>query len=210
MNGLVQLMDTFPISSRNGSIYRQRPIVRRIPPRHEIAMPIGNIALIIGIDGIVGRIGPDIHGLFILVETIGLGDQPRFQQGIQRSVVLPQAQPPAIPAGHHRSMTGKIPHHRFHHQHAIFFIIHRERPCGHRHRLSFVFIDPILVLLPDLFRIQIRNIRKTGSMHPPAMGIETLINEELPPGNSAIDIQPFLADQLHFHPEVKGDMRIDI
>jgi len=56
-------------------------------------MPIGNIALVIRIDGIVGGIGPEIHRLLVLIETVGLRDQATLQQCIQRSVVFPQAQP---------------------------------------------------------------------------------------------------------------------
>src|SRR5258708_113066 len=47
-------------------------------------------------------------------------------------------------------------------------------------------------------------------MHPTAVGIKSLVDKKLPPGDGTIGVQTFLAHQLTFHPEIKRYMGVDI
>src|SRR4051794_967449 len=46
-------------------------------------------------------------------------------------------------------------------------------------------------------------------VHPAGVAVESLVDEELPPGGGAVDVESFAARHLQFGPEVEAGVRID-
>src|SRR5581483_8242913 len=81
-------------------------------------------------------------------------------------------------------------------------------------RHNWTLLVPVLVkvrvaFLDDRFEVFIHLIDRARRVHPAAMLVETLIDEELSPRDRAISIEAFIASHLQFGSEVEGRVRID-
>ena len=121
-----------------------------------------------------------------------------------------QRQPATVAIGNHRSMMREISIEFFLNDVASFF--YTNTYCFYRHRSLFaiVFVGQFVGTTINFFSIQIRHIGTAAGMHPSAEFIKALVNKKLSPGNGAVGIQSFFAYYMHFGPEVKCDMWVDV
>ncbi len=105
MNGFIQLVQAFPISGRNTTVNRFVPVECGIPARNEIAMPVGDIALVIGKDRVVRSVRQQLHILFERFKPVCLSSLIRLYQRIQRPVNRLYAHPFSVAAAHN---TGRV------------------------------------------------------------------------------------------------------
>src|SRR5206468_10313778 len=80
--------------------------------------------------------------------------------------------------------------------------------------LETPLLFPVLVIKPvvllfDSFEILADGIDSARGMHPPRSVVESLVDEELPPGYCAIRIQPLFAHHLQLGPEEERRVRVN-
>ncbi len=86
MDGFIQRMQALPFRCFDTAVYGFRPVKLCITPRYKVAMPVCNIALVVGIDRVVGSIGQQLHVLFEAGKIGTLGTLPGLYQSIDVAV----------------------------------------------------------------------------------------------------------------------------
>ena len=81
MDSIFYFMQASPFGRSNAAIHRFAPVKSRITFWNEIAMKIGNIALVIRIDCVIGRIGTQLHYAIKILVIFGFGAPVRLHKG---------------------------------------------------------------------------------------------------------------------------------
>src|SRR6476620_11490623 len=68
----------------------------------------------------------------------------------------------------------------------------------------------MITLMNYFFFIKVCHVSITGSMHPSAMFIKSLVYKKVSPGSSTINIKTFITNHVRFGSEIKCYMGINI
>ena len=89
------------------------------------------------------------------------------------------------------------------------FVRHGDFLCGDRAVFVAVLVVEAIAFFPHCFEILAHRVHTARGVHPSGALVETLVDEELAPRDSAVGIKPFVAHHLKLGPEIKRSMRID-
>ncbi len=138
---------TFPLGGGNAAIHGLRPVVGGVALGYEVAVPVGDVSLGVGIDGIVGGVFQNIHRPLVVGEAPRLGALPALDEHIHRAVVRAQTLPLPVALGHHRAVVGVVGLYLFFLQLAVFSIGQGNVSLAHGAFFSLVHINPTVAFL---------------------------------------------------------------
>ena len=207
---LVERQQAVPFGGRVGAVHGLGPVELRIAFRDEVRVEERDVAIGIGVERVVGRVGVQVHHLLVLGEVARLGARVRLVQGLQRLLHHPDAHPLAVDRADDgaavRLVDGELLV-----GHAIGGLVrHRDL---RRHERTLFSADTIGVaavgLLGHGLEVVVDVVDAAGGVHPAGLVVEALVDEELSPGQRAVGVQAFFAHHLRFFAEEERGMRID-
>ena len=121
-DGLADQVQALPFGGRIAAVHRLRPIEARIAPRREVAVPVGDVAIGVGVDGVVRRVRAQVHHLVERRVRRRLRAPVRLRQRLERLVHQLDGDPLAIGLPHDRSVMTVV-----HGDHLLAIV--RRPPC---------------------------------------------------------------------------------
>ena len=201
-DGVFDGVCALPFGCRIAAVHRAGEIKFQVTPGNEIAVKISDAAVGVRIDSIVGSVGAQLLGLAKRCIVSGLGAQVRLFQRRHRILQQPDRDPLVVLGTDDRSVMAVIHGEVARHQLAVLPEGDGEVRDFQRSQLLAISVEKPTGFIDDGFGIFIDRIAAVGSVHPAVVRIEPLVDEELPPGRGAIDVQPLLADHLQFGAEI--------
>lgn len=199
-----------PFGGADAAVYRFSPVVAGIPLGNPVAVPVGYISFGIGIHRIVADIALQVKGPPELLQPPGPGALPALDQPFQQAVVGTQAQVLPVSPGHDRTMMRMQRVYGYRLPLIIIFKMQGHRFLLHGQLPALVGIRIPLSVRFNFFLVTVCRIHITGCMHPAAVLVKSLVDEELSPGDGAIGVQSLLADHMHFGTEIKTGVWVDV
>ena len=206
---LLERQYAVPFRRRITAVHGPTPVEPGIPSWNEVRMEVGNVAVGVGVDRIVGRVGMEVHGLQVLGHVLRLGTRIGLGQCVHRIVHESNRDPRRVLAAHDRSMMGAEYRKGAFGQAFGRPVWYRDRLLPDRALLVAIPIEQAIVALDNLLGILVDVVDPARRMHPPDRLVESLVYEELPPGDRPVGIESLLAHQVHLGPEEERGMRID-
>ena len=198
-----------PVGRGIAAVHRLGPIEAGIAAGNEVAVKVGDIAVGIGEDGIVRRVGVQLHGLAEGFVVIRLGAQIRLRQGLDGLVHQPDSQPLAVGFANHRAMLRAV-HGELFLGHAVGgFVRHGDFAGLDRKFLVAVLIEEAVAFFLDGLEIKAELAHSARGMHPAGAVVESLIDEKLAPGDGTVGVKTVFAGHLQFGAKEKRGVRID-
>ena len=202
-------VQTFPLGRRVAAVDGFPPVEFRVAPRQEVAVEVCDGAVGVGVHGVVRRIGPQVHRAPEFGVGARLGPQPRLRERLDRILHQADRDPFSVLLPDHRSVVAVIDGERTPREPAA--LLERQLECGHAERplAVAVAVGGAFARAHDGLGVFVDRVAAAGGVHPADAVIETLIHEELAPGDGAVGVQPFVAGDVHLGPEIEGRVRID-
>jgi hypothetical protein len=201
-------MKAAPVGRGIAAVDRLRIIEPGIADRHELRMEIGDLALVIGKECVVRTVRLALGDFEEFGEVAGLGAQIALfecgdgavHQGKGNPFLAHDRAVVAGPCGETAARHGSVG----------AAIAQRDRVFRKRADLPAIAIafGPGRGV-DDGFGKLVDVVDPARRVHPSGMGVEPLIDEELPPRDRAIGIEAFAAGHLQFGAEEEAGMRID-
>ena len=210
----VERQHAVPLGGGVGAVHGLGPVELRIALGNEVGVEVGDVAVGVGIERVVGRVGVRLHHLLVLGEVARLGARERLDQRLHRLFHQPHAHPLGI------TFFGGLPHDRAA-MRAIGGELLLRRPARglvrhdnlFRDQRTLLLADAIgvaaVIFLRDRFKILVDVVDAARGVHPAGAIVEALVDEELSPGQRAVGVEAFLADHLRFFAEEERGMRVD-
>ena len=220
-DSLVDGVETLPFGGGVGAVHGLLPIEFGIAARGEVAVEVGDVAVSIGVDGVVGRVGAELHHLGELGVSAGFGALVGLGERGDGIVHHFHGDPAAVFFADDRAVVAEVG--------GDGALLHRggavgagrgavgendflgdERPglgavaiggrggAGGRGRSS-----------DDGLEVFVDHIGAVGSVHPAEAVVEPLVDEELAPSDGTVGVETFFADGVDLGTEIKRRVRID-
>ena len=138
-----------------------------------------------------------------------LGAGVGLHQRVDWVLHQPDAHPPVPDVPHDRAMMCAIDGECLAPHPAGGFVRHGDRCHGHGPIGGAIAIEVAIALLHDGLEILVDRIDAARRVHPTGAIVETLIDEDLAPGDGPVSIEPLLAHDLQLSTEEERRMRID-
>ena len=185
------------------------PVELGVALRDEVGMEVGDGAVRVSVDRVVRRVGVQLHRLAERLVVLRFGARVGLRQRFQRLLHQPDAHPLAVRLAHDRAVMCPVDGEVFLRHSGGSFVGHGNLRRGYRPLLGAVPISEAVALLRHGLEILVDVVDAARCVHPAGAVVESLVDEELAPGQRAVHVQAFLADHLRFGPEEKRGMRID-
>ena len=162
--------------------------------------------MVVGEDGVVGRVGLELGDLAEGGEVCGLGAQERLLERLDRPVHQRQRDPLAVGLAHDRAVVGAV--------HGEPPLAAAAGPDGDarypdRSQLLAVTVEQPVAPPDDVLRELVDIVDATGGVHPAGVAVPALVDEELPPGRGAIDVEAGIARHLLLGAEEEAGVGVD-
>ena len=198
------------VGGRIAPVHRLRPVEARVAPGNVVRVEVGDVALGIGEDRVVGRVGVQVHELLERRVVLRLGAGVGLDEGVDVVLHQADAHPPVAHLPLHRAVHRVVGGERLP-RHAGGGLVRNHdlfRPHGE-------FLPAVLVVVPvaalgDGLQKFVDVVHAAAGVHPAGGGVEPLIDEELSPGHGAIGVEPLVARHLEFGAEVERRVRVDV
>ena len=209
LDGFVHFVESLPFRFGIAAVHWFFPVERRVPSRHKVAVPIGDIAVAIGEYGIVRRVGTVAHDFLVRRISLGFRAQVRLRERFERLVHHFHGHPLLPSLVNDRTVVGPVQYHWF-----VSDIVAVAVGLQYLFPLYGKLFPPIAIgeyiaVEGYRFEVFVERVGLARRVHPSAVFIEPLVDEELAPGDGTVGIQAFLADHVHFGAEIKRSVRVD-
>ena len=204
-------MQAVPVRARIGAVHRVGVVEAIVAAGDELRMEIGDVAVGVGVDRVVGGVGLELHHRDVGAIVARPGQPVGLPQRRDRVEHHRLAQPAAIPrAPDDRTVTGPV-HGEAPRRGAAVRRAVGQRDVRHAHRAPRVAVAVEQAAVPpdDGLQEPIDGIRVAGGVHPAQPVVEALVEEELAPGRGPVGVEPRVAGHLQLRAEIEGGVRID-
>ncbi len=202
VRGLLERRHALPVRGRIGAVHRPGIVEPVVALGDELRVEIGDLALGVGEDGVVGRVGVELRHLQEGRVVLGLGAQEGLAQRLHRPVHQGDGDPLAVRLAHDGAVMGAVDREvTLGHRAGRRAIGHGDGGGDHRPFLSAVSVEELAVLPDNGLGELVHHVDAAGGMHPASVLVEALIDEELPPGGRAIGVQPLVGTHLQLGAE---------
>ena len=208
-DGLIDRVQSLPLGVRRTAIDRERVVVLPIALRNEVAIHEGDRAVRVGVHRVVRRVGTQLHHLLVAREVVRLRATERLHQRLDRLLHESYGHPLAVVIADDRPLMAEVRRDRLA-LHSRGCLVRKVDALGLHFALATgVLVERLAVTLRDRELILVGHITATGGVHPAVPVVETLIDEELPPRDRPVGLEPCLAGNVDFGPKVVVGVRID-
>ena len=209
VGALLDGVDPLPVGGGVAAVHGERVIEPRVPNGDEVGMEVGNVALGIGEEGVVGGVGVGAHDLQVFIEVPRLGPGVGLDQGLHGLFHEGCGHPLPVHLPHDGPVVGPV-HGELPAGHPVVGLVgNRDRP--HRHGPLLVAVEVVeAVFLPDDGLEELVDVvGPAGRVHPARRLVEPLVDEELAPRKGSIGVQTLITGDVGLVPEVEGSVGVD-
>src|SRR5581483_7658049 len=105
---LVDVQQSLPIGRRIAAVNRTREVETGIAARNVIAVEVGDVAVGVGVDGVVGGVRLQLHGLQVALIVVRLGAAVGLLQSLDVFLHDAEGHPLAVSFARYGSVVGEV------------------------------------------------------------------------------------------------------
>src|SRR5688572_30001005 len=184
-------MKPAPLGLGITAIYRLGPVEAGIPPGNEITVEVRDVTVGVCKDRVIRRVGLKLHRLPVLLVVLRLSASVRLGQRLDRLLHYAEADPLAVRLADDGPVMGTVNGKLLFGQSLECLVWDGDLGCHYRTQVVAVSVEKTISLFLDCLQILVDGVYAARSMHPAGAFIEALIDEELAPRGSAVNIQSF-------------------